>query len=345
MADLTQEIHTYLTTAPSSNFRDREVAMLAHWAGTDNLLWRVGSGGQEAVVKYYLDAGQARGRRQHDGQERYHAYGIAPKPLWFDRYPTGLSRQLLVYQWLPGEALATADDGQLAALAQAVARVHGGDPADVRRFSPNPLNLDYLWRVLHGGIPALIPWLQRKNAVTIVALLQQLVANGQTLVEAALPLWQGVAPTPVHGDLKLENIVSSWGTVVLLDWELFGLGDAAYDVATFLQMNQTELDEAQRERWLENYLVTFEQSGLAQRIGVYGRLLPLQNLCYLLHGLRQSRAAEAATIQDHRLFLQATLLAAAKQAASALNVETQVTESEFAALFPVTSSHSAGAEL
>lgn len=328
MNELTQDVHTYLTTSPGSNFLNREVTMLAMWEGTSNLLWRVESGGQEAVVKYYQDAGQARGRRQLDGQERFYPLGIAPRPLWFDRYPTGLSRQVLVYEWQPGEPLEAPDEAQLMRFAQAVAQVHSGDPAEVRRFSPNPINLDYLWNVLHGGMSALQQWLHEREVPQIVDLLQRLDANAQALVEAALPLWQGVAPTPVHGDLKLENTVDSFGTLVLLDWELFGLGDAAYDVAGFLEMSQTELDEERRALWLESYLATFDQPNLAQRIGVYGRILPLQSLSYLLHGLRRSTPEEASAIRENQAFFQATVAAAIAQATAALHAESAVTAEE-----------------
>ncbi len=330
---LNTDVANYLMTSPGSNFLNRQVTLLAHWEGANNLLWRVECAGQEAVLKYYLDAGQARGRRQFDGQERYHPLGIAPKPLWFDRYPTGLSRQVLVYQWLPGEPLTAAASAGLVRFAQAVAQVHQGDPNDVRRFSPNPLNLDYLWNVLQGGMPQLQQWLQSKQVAALSAALRELTANAQALVTAALPLWQGVAPTPIHGDLKLENVIESLGTVVLLDWEMFGLGDAAYDVAHFLQMSQRDLSAEQQALWLESYLATFDQPGLAQRIDIYQRLLPLQHLTYLLHGLRQSRAAEADMLRANQPFLQATIVAAMAAAGSTLNSTATVPDQELAALF------------
>jgi hypothetical protein len=332
MSEFTQAIHTYLTTSTGSNFLNRAVTMVADWEGAGNLLWRVECGGQEAVVKYYLDAGQARGRRQFDGQERFSPLGLAPKPLWFDRYPTGLSRQVLVYQWVPGAVLDGQNAGQLLRLAQAVAQVHSGDPEEVRRFSPNPVNLDYLWKILHGGLPQLQQWLPAQGAHHLARLLASLTANAAALVEAALPLWHGVAPSPIHGDLKLENAIDSFGTVVLLDWELFGLGDAAYDVAGFLQMSRHELDEEGRALWLDSYLATVDQPGLAARIGVYERILPLNALAYLLHGLRQSTPEEAATIDANQPFFVATVAAAITQAAASLHLEAAVSEQEIVTL-------------
>jgi len=320
MTELTDDIHTYLTTAPSSHFLGQPVTLLAQWEGASNLLWRAASGGHEVVVKYYLDAGQARGRRQFDGQERFSPFGLAPRPLWFDRYPVGLSRQLLVYAWAPGEPLTQPHARQLVGMAQAVAQVHQGDPNEVRRFSPNPLNLDYLWRVLAGGLPPLQQWLLTQGQADLSRWLALLAEPAAQLVARALPLWQGVAPTPVHGDLKLENTVDSFGGVLLLDWEQFGLGDAAYDVANFLQMSHALLDAEAQAHWLESYLASFDQDGLPARIAVYQRILPLQQLTYLLHGLRQSTAAELTMLRDNRQFLQQTVLASWHQAAAALHV-------------------------
>ena len=65
--DVTQAIHTYLTTAPESQFAGQSVDVQAHWQGVDNLLWRVVCEGREAVLKLFIDAGQVRSCRQHDG--------------------------------------------------------------------------------------------------------------------------------------------------------------------------------------------------------------------------------------------------------------------------------------
>lgn len=321
MNDLTANIHAYLTTAPTSNFLQREVEMLDHWEGSSNLLWRVNCAGQEAVVKLYLDAGQARGRRQFDGQQTFSPLGIAPQPLWFDRYPTGLARQVLIYRWLPGETLDAANSAQMAALAQSVAQVHSGEPTEVRRFCPNPLNLDYLWRVLQGGLGSINTWLLAHQATTLQRYVDQIAANAERLVEAALPLWQHTPPTPVHGDLTLENAIDTFGTAVLLDWEMFGLGDPAYEVATFFQASQAALEAEGQEEWLQNYLASFDQPGLAQRISVYQRILPFQSVCYLLHGLRQQMPAERPLLQANQQFLASTLAAAFQQAAAAFGME------------------------
>jgi hypothetical protein len=322
--DITTQIHQYLTTAPSSHFRGQEVEILAHWEGHDHLLWRVATAGRggEAVLKLYLDAGQARGRRQYDGQERFAPFGIAPRPLWFDRYPEGLSRQVLVYEWLPGDPLDLTDTAQTVALAQSVATVHHGDPSEVRRFCPHPVNLDYWWRVMRGGIPPIAGWLAERQADGLAQLFHQLATQTEALVTAALPLWQGVAPTPVHGDLQPENGLHSFGSAVLLDWEMFGLGDPALDVARLLQYSQPLLDAEGQTDWLEHYLAHFDQPGLRERIGVYGRVLPFGAISFLLEGLRTHLAEAGSTdaLAQATPFLAETLRVTLHQALTGLQL-------------------------
>lgn len=267
--------------------------MLAEWSGRDNLLWRAQCAAQEVMVKLFLDAGQVRGRRQLAGQERFAPLGLAPRPLWFDRYPEGLSRQLLVYAWAEGHTLEGADAQQMATLAQAIAQVHGSDPNQLTRFCPHPVNLDYFWRILRSGLPALQQWLKLCKADQLARLFDQLAIQTQMLVTAALPWWAGAAPTPVHGDLRLENALYAFGEVTLLDWEFFGLGDPALEIATFLYLHHNDLGEERVGDWLDHYLAHFAQVGLDQRIGSYVKLLPFQSLCFLLSGLRDHGHAKA----------------------------------------------------
>jgi Phosphotransferase enzyme family len=269
-----------------------------------------------------LDAGQARSRRQFAGQQMFAPLGLAPQPLWYDRHPTGLSRQILVYRWAPGALIDPANPAQLVGLAQSVAQLHSGDPSAVDRFSPNPLNLDYLWRILHGGIGPVQGWLHEQGATALLALFTQLVAAAEQVVVTALPWWVGVPPAPVHGELRLENVIDSFGAAVLLDWEMFGLGDPALEAASFLYLSQGELTKTMQMGWLEHYLAHVDQAGLAQRIAVYQTILPLQAVCFLLSGLRDwlHRANLPPAQAENLTFLRATLIQALQQATSALQI-------------------------
>ena len=321
--NLNDTIATYLATAPTSEFNGMNVDVLKHWRGSENLLWRVRANQRDAVLKLYLDAGQARSRRQFDGQDSFWRHGVAPRPLWYDRYPVGLARQVLIYEWVDSEPLDSTSATQIANLGHALATVHGGDPNDVRRFSPNPLNLDYLWRVMRGSIAPGQNWLHEQNAAGLSMLLADLAARATALVEQTLGLWQGVPPAPVHGDVKLENVVQRAGQITLLDWELFGLGDAALEVASFLYDTQSALDDNAQETWLDAYLSRVEQPNFTARVGVYQRILPLRAVLYLLDGLRTLENQPGDGLDAETAdFLRETLVATLRQAAAVLGAGT-----------------------
>jgi Ser/Thr protein kinase RdoA (MazF antagonist) len=325
MTDLTASIHTYLTTAPASGFAGRAVTVRAHWQGDDNLLWRVDADsdapdGDAVVVKLFLDAGQARGRRQFDGQQIFAPPRLAPAPLWFDRYPEGLARQVLVYRWVEGRAVDVSDAHDLTALAISVAAVHNHDASSVRRISPRAVSLDYFWRVLAGGLPPTVRWLEEANCPRLAELVRKLEATAAAVVGDALPLWQGASPTPVHGDLRLQNALIQGDRALLLDWEMFGLGDPALDAAALLFHEASALGAAGRASWLESYCAYCHSPDIVERIDIYSRLLPLQHFADLLGRLRQLTAAERRDpdFRNNTAFLRQTLTLAGEAATAHL---------------------------
>ena len=320
MSDPNAEILTYLTESPASAFAGRPVAIVDHWQGSANLLWRIDAAGQDAVLKFFLEAGQVRSRRQYDGQALFAPYGVAPQPLWLDRIPETLPRSVLVYRWVDGEPFDTSDGYQWQTLAQAVAQVHTAAVDDMQRFSPHPVNLSYFWSVLGPSLPPLQNWLAAQGLVQLSDLLGRLHASGQQVVDAALPLWEQ-APVAVHGDLRLENFLNSFGTVVLLDWEMFGLGDQALETARFLREQRASASPELLEDWLDTYLELLGDPAAQLRIDVYRRrLLPLQDAAYLLSGGMKLTGEErrSQALQDNAEFLAATTEQALAEAALAL---------------------------
>ena len=320
MTDLNDSIHTYLTTAPASGFAGRAVTLRVHWRGENSLLWRVEADGAEAVVKLFLDAGQARGRRQFDGQQMFAPQGVAPEPLWFDRYPEGLARQVLVYRWVEGRNVDVGNLDDLAALAASVAAVHNGEASAVRRISPRAVNLDYFWRVLAGGLTPTTSWLEAVGCLHLAELVHALTTRAAAIVAEARLLWQSATPTPVHGDLRLEHALMQGRRAVLLDWEMFGLGDPALDVATFLRQDAGTMDDASRAHWLACYCDAVRSPELSARIDVYARLLPLQQFAFLLGGLRQLTPSDRhdPDLRNNMAFLRQTLAATGEAAAANL---------------------------
>lgn len=285
--DPTERIYAYLTAAPASGFAGLNVEILEQWRGDDNLLWRVRAGEEEAVVKLFLDAGQARGRRQFDGQQLFAAAGIAPEPLWFDRYPEGLPRQVLVYRWVEGQALQPDDPDALLAFVASLAAVHSGDVEAVRRISPHALNLEYFWSLLSGGLKPTQQWLEQGGHTQMAALLRELAARGEAFVSEGLPLWQATPPTLIHGDPRAENVVIRADRAVLLDWELFGLGDPALEIGEWLHRQRMRWSGALQERLLVEYTFLTGDTTVDARVQLYRKLLLLRDATFLLRGAQQ----------------------------------------------------------
>jgi Ser/Thr protein kinase RdoA (MazF antagonist) len=315
-----EEILAYLTEAPASQFMGQQVQIVDHWQGSANLLWRMETRGLDAVLKLYLDAGQVRSRRQYDGQALFAPFGFAPQPLWLDRIPETLPRSVLVYRWAEGEPFDAGDRYQWQNLAQVVAQVHMAPVDDMQRFSPHPANLSYFWSVLGPSLPPLRNWLAARRLQRLADLAGQFYALGQQFVDAARPLWVQ-APVAVHGDLRPENFLNSFGTVVLLDWEMFGLGDPALEVARFLYEQRTAISSAVLEAWLDAYLDQIDDPEAQARIDLYRqRLLPLQDAAYLLSGGMKLSAEERRSpeLRESAEFLSTTLRQTLAQAALAL---------------------------
>jgi aminoglycoside phosphotransferase (APT) family kinase protein len=133
-----------------------------------------------------------------------------------------------------GAAWKSATATTLTALAASIAALHNGDAANVQRISPRAVSLDYFWRTLAGGLTPTARWLDEVACPHLAGLLRTLAASAAAIIAAASPLWQDATPAPVHGDLRLAHALLQDRRALLLDWEMFGLGDPALDVATFL---------------------------------------------------------------------------------------------------------------
>ncbi len=316
----TQDVLRYLTEDENSQFAGQAVAILDRWQGRDNLLWRFESGRSEAVLKLFLEAGQVRADRQFSGQERFAPWGLAPRPRWQARQPEGLPRPVLVYEWSDGDALDLTNPDHADALLDAVVRVHGEEPGEHTRFSPHPINLAYFWRVLNGSRQPIYDWVQRQGATELGSLLEQLWAISEEWMRAALPAVGETAPRLIHGELMAENGLLHRGQAMLLDWEFFGLGDPAQEVARFLFYHAAALGNAGQAQWIERYCARMDDDGLPMRIDLYGRLLPFQSLMFLLNGVRSELAEtpDAEALTESRAFLVETITATLTQAAETL---------------------------
>lgn len=329
----TADVRAYLADSEKSQFAGQPIAVGERWQGRDNLLWRctAGNGGDEVVLKLLLEAGQVRADRQFSGQAIFAPWGLAPRPLWQDRQPDPLPRPIVVYEWIEGDPFdagdaAAWDAGAGQALGDTVARIHSMDAGEYTRFSPHPFNLAYFWRVWQGSREPLAAWLAERRVGQIQRIFAALWQRVDGLMAAALPYFGESAPALIHGDLLLEHAVLHRGQALLLDWEFFGLGDPAQEVARFFYFDGQALAAQRRAQWLDHYLQAMDNAGagaesLAARIELYGRVLPFQSLTALLSGIQRELQADPdqlAELDASRPFLVETLVASLRQAAEQL---------------------------
>ena len=276
----------WLSQAPASPVHGREIRLRETLTGDSNALWRVAADSQDLVLKMFLDAGQARGRRQYNAQTLAWRAGLAPEPLVFDRYPEGLARQVLVYRWCPGLPLDVRDPAQRTALANALGRLHRLAPEPETRLSPHPINAQYQWNLLEGSLRRLETWRRAQPGDELDSVMSNV---GQEAVRQLAPAVAGLAGSAaaavVHGELFPEHCLVHDEGLRMVDWELAGIGDPARECAHVMIHMLRNLKAEDRRAWQDLYLAAADRTGLVSRVELYSRLLPLEGLLNLALGL------------------------------------------------------------
>lgn len=296
-AAVSADILTYLTTAAESPLHGVPVDDTRVLTGDENALWRIGAADQQLVLKMFLDAGQARGRRQFNMQRRAAQLGLAPEPVAFDRHPVGLSHQILIYQWQAGKRFDAAEETHRAALSAALAHLHAQAPQGDERLSPLPLNLEYQWNLIQGSMRQLRGWLEGQAPDALTVALGYILGAAERQIPAdQKAMGNAAALGLVHGDLYPEHCLVQAGRMAFVDWEMGGLGDPAREIAHLSIHVLRGLSPADRAYWMEDYLARMAQDALRDRIRMYEKLLPLAGLLDL--GLYMVRTPSAQTEDD-----------------------------------------------
>lgn len=277
----------YLTQAAESPLRDVGIAGTSILSGDRNALWRVQAADQDIVLKMFLDAGQARGRRQYNNQESAARIGAAPAPIAFDRYPAGLSHQVMLYHWQDGIQFDPRKTEHHTALAEALVRIHTRVPAGHERLSPHPINQAYLWSLMQGSRMRIAAWLQDRPADDLTWLMQFVLAEADRQIPPRVDNGALARPALVHGDLFAEHCLLHGTQFHFVDWEMGGLGDPAREVAHLLVHMLRSLDQPARDLWLAQYLEGMDEATLAARIATYEMMLPIESFMELLLPLTQ----------------------------------------------------------
>ena len=272
----------WLAHAPASPVHGQTVRLTDTLTGDSNALWKVETGSESLVLKMFLDAGQARGRRQYNAQTLAWRADLAPEPLVFDRYPEGLARQVLVYRWCPGTPVDVRDPAHREALAQSLGRLHCLAPTPDTRLSPHPVNAEFQWNLIEGSLRRLERWRLEQPRDELNAALAAVMQEASRQLPASVTGLEGSVPAAVvHGELYAEHCLMADGRVRMVDWELAGIGDPARECAHVMLHMLRNLTVDDCQAWQDRYLAEAGQAGLAPRVELYTRLLPLEGLLNL----------------------------------------------------------------
>ena len=212
------------------------------------------------------------------------------------------------------------DPHHRAALADTVARVHRADPGALQRFSPHPFNLLTFWQIWQAGEAPLQAWIEQCPAPLLDEILAMLWSAAHGTLDGALQQLGETPPAPVHGELAVQNALFHMDRVLLVDWEFFGLGDPAQEIARFIFFEGKNWAKHSREIWLDCYGPCPADPSLPDRVELYLRLLNFQAVTFLLDGVRQGEMpapAEQSPASDspaspYRAFLVSALTAAVR---------------------------------
>ncbi len=211
--------------------RDGEVTLLT----AAHSVYRVEAGGTAVIVKLASPESLAQGRGLAAEAFAYRLAGwrpelaaVMPSALLVDEQrhvivlaaqpQQATARHLLAQGWLP-------DDDAWRALGGTLARVHRAT-AGVPMLIPTSAGILELPRTPPEHI-----WLDRARGLAMEVASDDVIAPGLT---AAREAWE--PSCLVHGDVKWDNCLITLQppdppTVMLIDWELSGVGDPAWDVA------------------------------------------------------------------------------------------------------------------
>ena len=299
---LSDAVLAYLTGPSALEIVEAEITSIEELPGDHNTLWRIQTSRQDFVLKMFLDAGQARGRRQFTNQESAAQIGMAPLPIAFDRYPEGLSHQVMLYEWCSGSPM----DPDLAEdrmnLASALAAAHARKPIEQTRLSPHPVNQHYQWSLIQGSKRLVEEGIARGGASSLSDLVLEVLARAEALVQPVLDKNELTPPSLVHGDLQAAHCLKKDGQMQLLDWEMGGLGDPAREICHIFTHLLPGISPREKSDWLSLYGERTEDPALAQRICTYEVLLPVASLLELL--LLPATAQEAVAAAEECQLLQ-----------------------------------------
>jgi aminoglycoside phosphotransferase (APT) family kinase protein len=250
------------------------------------------------AVKRYVEVGSGRPARERAAAEAlalatFKVSGVAPELLWEGTSGGEGGDSVLVYHWAEGYTAREQELGPkgIEACAAALHTVHSSD-SDVRLLAPQPRSLDGWWLAVHQMYREVPQEQLRDLPRSVDDMLVRLIQSVAADAHAHKRFWQGASLTPVHGAVLPENMIVGEGGVTLVDWQLYGLGDPAYEAAASSLRLAGEIGEEAGSALAERYLAKGDDTMLARRVAIYRRIWSFGYALEILTSFLHVRNAE-----------------------------------------------------
>jgi hypothetical protein len=265
----------------------------------NGLRYAVATPSARYVLKRYASAAIEMARREVAGLRVGENLGLAPDLALADEVGGPLGGPVVLYEDLGDDTLA----GQRLSAAE----------VDDWRFLL--LMLHHLpaeaATVTSSMSPNVVTWWQRSQPAWKVVQAAYADARARPLLDALTKLhiivgvhidahktlWKDVARRPCHGNPVAAHVVRARGRLLLTEWDGFGLGDPALELARTVVLGALggELDSDQYLRFITQYLAGMRDVGdetLEERMRVFAWVLPLGYCFSMLSLLTQQHGAE-----------------------------------------------------
>jgi thiamine kinase-like enzyme len=295
----------WLSTLPP--FAESLPEVLSTTQAADYTLLTVKSTGANLTVKHYFERerkqeqpiarpAKDRARAETLALETYASSGITPELLWSGDAPAHIGGFIVIYHSPQGVSATQRrlDDKEIELYANALKAIHS-KPLDLKLRSPRPRNLDAWWfqtHELYRDMPTDLLHELPDHIEDLLARLTQTVAADS---HAHKRFWQDATLTPVHGTPFPHNLLFPGGTATLVDWQLFGLGDPAYEVASTSCMLAESSGPSSADKLAERYLAHTDDIMLGRRVKIYRRVWQFGYVLQLLGSFWTSTQHDART--------------------------------------------------
>jgi Phosphotransferase enzyme family len=296
MMDATQQLKDWIADSPP--LRRMQIEVFAVSEAETSALYRVEWSGGAAVFKHFLDTeasgerpAEERANAEVEGLRTFSPLELAPGFILYAGLPPDIGGYGVLYRWVQGEPLdaLTLGDELIDLYAEALWRVHNEQPRiPPRLIAPAPRNLENWWIRTHERYRELPEDLRRALPPKVEEVVGRLVQSVAADTHIHKRYWEGLPPSPVHGDPVPANAIVNGESLTFVGWERFGLGDPAFELAGLgITLALAAGEEASR-RFISSYLARSGDDMLNNRVDIYLRLLPFGRFIHMLQDLWQS---------------------------------------------------------